>query len=181
MVDHFMNTAVYACIIEQLIDFTDSKSKCKLHWNQNCILYLERGAAVLMNIEIWKRFIYKRDELFKNADAKLMQAIKLVRELIHEDNTPLSFHSEIEKSITKATSEEKITATLELEKTTKKNNTNATTQEKSKKRKFKIPYAKRKNKITVIRSHIEFPSKAEMVGTMGQKNTMMDSSVLTRD
>ena len=78
MVDHFMNTAVYACIIEQLIDSTDSKSKCKLHWNQNCILYLERGAAVLMNIEIWKRFIYKRDELFKNADAKFTQAIKLV-------------------------------------------------------------------------------------------------------
>ena len=50
MVDHFMNTAVYACVIEQLIDSTDSKSKCKFHWNQNCILYLERGAAVLMNI-----------------------------------------------------------------------------------------------------------------------------------
>ena len=66
MVDHFMNTAVYACIIEQLIDSTDSKSKCKLHWN------LERGAAVLMNIEIWKILIYKRDELFKNADTKLM-------------------------------------------------------------------------------------------------------------
>ena len=30
MVDHFMNTAVYACIIEQLIDSTNSKSKCKI-------------------------------------------------------------------------------------------------------------------------------------------------------
>ena len=87
-----------------------------------------------MNIEIWKRFIYKRDELFKNADAKLIQGIKLVRELIHEDNTSLSFYSEVEKSITKATSEEKFTATLEWEKTTKKKNTNATTQEKSKNR-----------------------------------------------
>ena len=151
MVDPFMNTAVYACIIEQLIDSTDSKSKCKLHWDQNCILYLERGAAVLMNIEIWKRFIYKRDELFKNADAKFTQAIKLVQELIHEDNTSLSFHSEIEKSITKATSEEKITATLELDKTTPRDYTNATQEndntntmkEKSKKRKFKVPYAKK--------------------------------------
>ena len=71
-----------------------------------------------MNIEIWKRFIYKRDELFKNADAKLMQAIKLVWELIYEDNTSLSFYSEVEKSITKATSEEKITATREMDITT---------------------------------------------------------------
>ena len=76
LVDHFMNTAVYACIIEQLIDSTDSKSKCKLHWNQNCILYLERGAAVLMNIEIWKTFIYKRDELFNKADETMIQGIK---------------------------------------------------------------------------------------------------------
>ena len=106
---------------------------------------MERRAAVLMSIEIWKRFIYKRDELFKSADAKLIQGIKLVRELIHEDNTPLSFDSEVEKSITKATSEEKIIATLELDKAMKKNNTNATTQEKSKKRKFKIPYAKKEN------------------------------------
>ena len=82
-----------------------------------------------MNIEIWKRFIYKRDGLFKNADAKLMQAIKLVRELIHEDNTSLLFHSEIEKSIIKATSEEKITATFELDKTTQRDYRN-TKQEK---------------------------------------------------
>ena len=158
-----MNTAVYACIIEQLIDSTDSKSKCKLHWNQNCILYLERGAAVLMNIEIWKRFIYKRDELFKNADAKFTQAIKLVRELIHEDNTSLSFHSEIEKSITKATSEEKITATRELDITTQRNYKNTTPEnyskitmkEKSKKRNSKSHMQKRKNKSLVIRSHIE--------------------------
>ena len=151
MVDHFINTAVYACIIEQLIDSTDSKSKCKLHWNQNCILYLERGAAVLMNIEIWKRFIHKRDELFKNAGTKLIQEIKLVRELIHEDNTSLSFHSEIEKLITKATSEEKITPTRELDVTTQRdyknttpeNDSKITMKEKSKKRKFQVPYAKK--------------------------------------
>ena len=70
-----------------------------------------------------------------------MQAIKLVRKLIHEDNISLLFHSEIEKSIRKATSEVKITATLELDKTTQKDNTNAK-QENPKKRKFKVPYAK---------------------------------------
>ena len=52
----------------------------------------------------------------------------------------------------------------------KKNNTNAT-QEKSKKRKFKVtcPHSR------------EFPSEAEMVDATGQKNSMRDSSVLTRD
>ena len=144
-----------------------------------------------MNIEIWKRFIYKRDGLFKNADAKLMQAIKLVRELIHEDNPSLSFHSEIEKSITKATSEEKITATLELDKTTQRDYTNATQEndntntmkEKSKKRKFKVPYAEKEKPQhrDQIPHRREFPSKAEMVDATGQKNSMGDTSVLTRD
>ena len=143
MVDHFINAAVYACAVGQVIGSPDSKSKCKLHWNQNCMLYLERAAAVLMNIEIWKRFVYKRDEIFKNADAKLIQRIKLVRELIHENNTSLLFYSEVEKSITKATSEEKFTATLEKDKTMENKSTNATMQEKSKKRKFKIPCAKK--------------------------------------
>ena len=65
--------------------------------------------------------------------------------------------------ITKATSEEKITATLELDKTTQRDYRNTkqekdstnTMKEKSKTRKFKVPYAKRKNKSIVIRSHIE--------------------------
>ena len=91
-----------------------------------------------MNIEIWKKFMYKRDELFKNADAKLLQAIKLVRELIHEDNTSLSFHSEIEKSITKTTSDEKITATLELDKTTQRDYTNATQENDNTKNERKV-------------------------------------------
>ena len=144
-----------------------------------------------MNIEIWKRFIYKRDELFKNADAKLWQGIKLVQELIQEENTSLSFYSEVEKSITKAASEEKISATLELDKTTQRDNTNATQEndntntmkEKSKKRKFKVPYAKKEEQkySDQIPHRREFPSQAEMVDAMGQKNSMRDSSVLTRD
>jgi hypothetical protein len=57
--------------------------------------------------------------------------------------------------ITKDTSEEKFSATLEKNKTMETKSTNATTQEKPKKRKFKIPYVKRKNKTAVIRSDIE--------------------------
>ena len=68
-----------------------------------------------------------------------MQAIKLVRELIHEDNKSLLFHSEIEKSITKATSEEKITATLELDITNHKDCRN-TTQENDNTWEGKAPY-----------------------------------------
>ena len=144
-----------------------------------------------MNIEIWKRFIYKRDELFKNADAKFTQARKLVRELIHEDNTSLSFHSEIEKSITKATSEEKITATRELDITTQRdykntppeNDSKITMKEKSKKRKFKVPYKKKEEQkySDQIPHRREFPSQAEMVDATGQKTSMRDSSVLTVD
>ena len=120
-----------------------------------------------------------------------MQAIKSVLELIHEDNTSLSFHSEIEKSITKATSEEKITATRELDITTQRdyknttpeNDSNITMKEKSKKRKFKVPYAKKeKQKYSdQIARRSEFPSKAEMVDATGQKNSVRDSSVLTCD
>ena len=120
-----------------------------------------------------------------------MQAIKLVRELIHEDNTCLSFHSEIEKSITKATSEETITATLELDKTTPRDYTNATQEngntntmkEKSKKRKFKVPYTKKEEQKSSdqIPHRREFPSQAEMVDATGQKTSMRDSSVLTVD
>ena len=86
-----------------------------------------------MNIEIWKIFIYKRDELFNNAEKKLIQGIKLVRELIHEDNTSLSFYSEVEKSITKAASEEKITSTFNWTKQLKR-----TTQMQRKKRTIQI-------------------------------------------
>ena len=79
--------------------------------------------------------------------------------------------------------EEKITATLELDKSTIENNINATTQEKSKKRKFKVPYAKKEKQdySDHIPHRSEFLSKTEMVDTTGQKNTMIDSSVLTCD
>ena len=55
-----------------------------------------------MNTEIWKRFLIERDEIFKT-DEKIFISAVTVRELIHEDNTSLTFYSELEKSITKET------------------------------------------------------------------------------
>ena len=54
MTEHFTNTAVYAFIIENIIVTTVSK----LHWNQNVVLFLNRGATAIMYMEIWKRFFY---------------------------------------------------------------------------------------------------------------------------
>ena len=89
----------------------------------------------------------------------MIKGIKSVRELIHEDNTSLLFHSVIEKSIIKATSEEKITAARELDITTQRDYKNTppeiTMKEKSKKENSKSHMQKRKNKSIVIRSHIE--------------------------
>ena len=64
-----------------------------------------------------------------------------------------------------------------------KESTNAAKQEKSKKRKFKIPFAKKEKQdySDQIPHRREFPSKAEMVATTGQKNTTMVSSVLSCD
>ena len=90
-----------------------------------------------------ERFIYKWDEFFNNAYEKVIQGIKKVRELINDDNTSLTFYLEVEKSITKVTSKEKFTATLEKDKTKEEQSRNATTQEISKKSKLKIPYAKK--------------------------------------
>ena len=72
----------------------------------------------------------------------MIQEIRLVRELIHEDNASLSFYLEVEKYITKATSEVKFTATLGKDKTMEKKSTNSTTQEKSKK--FQNPICKKR-------------------------------------
>ena len=52
MIEHFTNNAIYAFIIEDIIETT---VKC-FHWNQNCILFLNRGATAILYIEIWKRF-----------------------------------------------------------------------------------------------------------------------------
>ena len=90
------------------------------------------------------------------------------------------------KSITKATSEEKITAKRELDITTQRDYKNTTPemtaklQKKSpKKRKFKVPFAKKEEQkySDQIPHRREFPSQAEMVDATGQKNSIRDSSV----
>ena len=42
MIKHFTNTAGYAVVIEDIIDTT----VVKFHWNQNIILFLNKGATV---------------------------------------------------------------------------------------------------------------------------------------
>ena len=103
MIEHFTNNAVYAFIIEDIIETTVKY----FHWNQNCILFLNRGAAAILYMEIWKRFLTARNELFRTENETLnavnesfMKAVDSVRDLISEDNPSLTFFSELEKSIT---------------------------------------------------------------------------------
>ena len=65
----------------------------------NVILYLERGAAVILNIEIWKRFIKERDERFKRHNPDLIQAIEIVQALIKDDGVSFTFHLELENQL----------------------------------------------------------------------------------
>ena len=102
MIEHFTNTAVYAVVIKDIIDTTVDK----FHWDQNIILFLNRGATAIMHTEIWRRFMMARDEMFKTNDKIFMSAVT-VRDLIHEDNTSLTFYSELGKSITKEPMEQK--------------------------------------------------------------------------
>ena len=85
MIEHFTNNAVYAFIIGGIIETTVKY----FHWNQNCILFLNRGATAILYIEIWKRFLTARNELFRTenetlnaVDESLMKAIDSVRDLI---------------------------------------------------------------------------------------------------
>ena len=78
MIEHFTNTTVYAVVIEDIIDTT--VDKIKFHWNQNVILFLNRGATTIMNTEIWRRFLMARDEIFKTDEQIFISAVT-VREL----------------------------------------------------------------------------------------------------
>ena len=69
-------------------------------------MFLNRGATAIMHTEIWRRFLIPRDEIFKT-DGKIFISPVTVRELIHEDNTSLTFYSELEKSIIKEPMEQK--------------------------------------------------------------------------
>ena len=61
IIEHFTNNAVYAFIIEDIIATTVKY----FHWNQNCILFLNRGATAILYMEIWKRFLTERNKLFR--------------------------------------------------------------------------------------------------------------------
>ena len=94
LIEHFTNTAVYGFIIEDILVTTVSK----LQWNQNVILFLNRGATAIMYMEVWKRFLMARNELFKAAnemlnadDESFMKAVHTVRDSINENNSSLSF------------------------------------------------------------------------------------------
>ena len=172
MIGHFTNTAVYAFIIEDLIVTTVSK----LNWNQNVILFLNRGATAIMHMEIWKRFLMARDELFRKAenetlntaDEAFKEAVYTVRELINENNVSLSFFSELEKPITKKASGQE------------EQQQHIATQKKSTKRKFKVPFARRSEE-EKIPSEKESFSVAKMVNTMEKKNTTLEKTVGVED
>ena len=48
MIEYFTNNVVYAFAIGNIIDTTVDK----LHWNQNVVLFLNRGATAIMHLEI---------------------------------------------------------------------------------------------------------------------------------
>ena len=69
--EHFTNTAVYAVVIEGIIETTVGK----FHGDQNVILFLNRGATTIMYTEIWKRFLIARDEIFKTDEKIFISAV----------------------------------------------------------------------------------------------------------
>ena len=94
-------------------------------------------------MEVWKRFLMVRNELFKAAnetlnadDESFMKAVHTVRDSINENNTTLSFFLELEKSITKKASGQKQQQTATKE--------NITLQKTSTNKKFKVPFAMEK-------------------------------------
>ena len=89
-------------------------------------------------MEIWKRFLTERNELFRTKDETVnlvddtfKTSVNLVRDLICEDNRFLTFFSELERSITAKASGPK--HNIEQPKSA---------QTKLAKRKFKVPFAK---------------------------------------
>ena len=135
MIEHFTNTAVCAVVIGDIIDSTVDI----IHWNQNVILFPNRGATGIMYLEIWKRFLRARNEVFKTKLEKFMEAIVTVRKLIRENNVTLTFYSELEKSITKNILGEKLYVANEEKETN-------TTNKQSKKRKFQVPFIRKLKK-----------------------------------
>ena len=89
----------------------------------------------------------------------------------NEDNTSLLFYSEVEKLITKATSEEKFTTALERLKQWKRTAQLQQRKKNPRKENSKSHMQKKKKQdySGQISHRREFPSKAEMVNTTGQE------------
>ena len=94
-----------------------------------------------------------------------MTAIKTARELIHEDNSSLTFYR-----VGKIYHKRNIGTKTNCYKPRKRNNA-----EKTQKRKFKVPYA-RKNEDTKIPFEKVTLSSANLANTMEQKNTLLEKS-----
>ena len=168
IIEHFTNNAVYAFIIEDIIATTVKY----FHWNQNCILFLNRGATAILYMEIWKRFLTERNELFQTKDETLnlvedtfQRSVNQVRDLISEENRYLTFNSEMEKSITAKASGPK-------------HNTEQpkSAQTKLAKRKFKVPFAKT-NEASQIPTEKVTLSSAKKDGALDFENTTWGKSV----
>ena len=101
-----------------------------------------------------------------------MKAVHTVRDSINENNSSLSFFSELEKSITKKASgqEQQHTAMKE----------NKTSQKASIKGKFNVHFARKNSEKKIPFKKVAF-SSAEMVNTLGQKNTTLGKSVGVQD
>ena len=132
-----------------------------------------------MYMEVWKKFLIARNELFKAAnetlnavDESFMKAVHTVRDSINENNSSLSFSSELEKSITTKASGQ------EQQNTAMKENKNS--QIASTKKKFKVPFARKNSEEKIPFEKVSF-SSAEMVDTLGQKNAMLGKSVVDLD
>ena len=53
LIEHFSYKVVYAVVLEDIIDTTVGK----VHWDQNIILFLNRGATAILHTEIWRSFL----------------------------------------------------------------------------------------------------------------------------
>ena len=127
-------------------------------------------------MEIWKRFLTERNELFRTKDETVnlvddtfKMSVNLVRDLISEDNRSLTFFSELEKSITIKASGHK-----------HKNEEPITAQKKLAKRKFKVPVAKT-NEASQIPNEKVSLSSAKKEGAMDHESTTLGKSASACD
>ena len=126
-------------------------------------------------MEIWKRFLTERNELFQTKDETLnlvedtfQRSVNQVRDLIYEENRYLTFNSEMEKSITAKASGPK-------------HNTKQpkSAQTKLAKRKFKVPFAKTNEASQIPTKKVTLKlSSAKKEGALDFENTTWESQLV---